>query len=125
MYDQIQRPENNIAVSPSGSWAKDFMDPISLLHVTFHGDHIPAMGNINWSELNDPKINAAIDKAITTPAGEKRNKVWAEVNHKVTAQAPAIPWVWDDNFQFASKDVNAVMNGYNAMWDLPFVSLKK
>ena len=43
---------------------------------------------------------------------------------EVVAQAPGIPYVWDDSFQLASKDLSAVMNGYSTTWDLTYSSVK-
>ena len=124
MYDKIGQPANNVVVSPNLGWMRDYIDPATVLQPVFHGDSITEKGNVNLSELNDPKINSSIDKATTLPVGKKRNKAWAEINHMVTAQAPAIPWIWDDVFQLASKDVKGVMSNFNGTWDLSFTSLK-
>jgi peptide/nickel transport system substrate-binding protein len=57
-------------------------------------------------------------------SGDERNKAWADINKMIVEQAPGIPYTWDDSFNLESKNVNAVMNGYNTTWDLSFSSLK-
>ena len=42
----------------------------------------------------------------------------------IVEQAVAIPYVWDDNVNVWSKDVQGVMNAYFAGPDLSFSSLK-
>jgi peptide/nickel transport system substrate-binding protein len=117
-------PKQEPPVCPNVGWFKDFSDPESMLSATFNGKNILAQGNTNWSLLNDPKINDAMKKASTIPAGADRNKAWADINKMIIAQAPAIPYIWDKTITLASKDVNQVDNGYFTTQDLSFTSLK-
>jgi hypothetical protein len=57
-------------------------------------------------------------------AGPDRGRAWAAVNHDITAQAAAAPYLWEDAFQLASADVAAVMNPYTTTWDLAFTRLR-
>jgi ABC-type transport system substrate-binding protein len=95
-----------------------------VVEPTFKGAAIKPQGNVNYSLLDDPEIDAAMDEASLIPAGPERSKAWAEINHKIVARAPGIPYSWDDSFQLASKDVQAVMNGYTTTWDLSYSFLK-
>ena len=90
----------------------------------FNGDNILPVNNSNWSELNDPAINAAMGKAAVLPVGPEREKAWGEIDKQVTAQAPAIPYLWDKIPTVASADVRGVTNPYSTCWDLNFTSLK-
>jgi peptide/nickel transport system substrate-binding protein len=117
-------PKQEPPVCPNVGWFKDFSDPESMLSATFNGKNILAQGNTNWSLLNDPKINDAMKKASTIPAGADRNKAWADINKMIIAEAPAIPYIWDKTITLASKDVNQVDNGYFTTQDLSFTSLK-
>ena len=40
------------------------------------------------------------------------------------AEAPAIPWLWDQQLTVHSKDVNLVQNEAQAFVDFGFTSLK-
>jgi peptide/nickel transport system substrate-binding protein len=117
-------PKSKYVIAPNVGWFKDFNDPQSLLEPTFKGAAIKAAGNVNWSLLNDKAIDDAMTKASLVPAGPERSKAWAEVNKAIVGQASAIPYVWDDNVNVFSKDVNSVMNAYFAGPDLSFMSLK-
>jgi peptide/nickel transport system substrate-binding protein len=116
-------PKAQPNVCPTVGWFKDFTDPESMLEPTFDGKAIKPAGNVNWSQLDDKAINDAMAKAALTAGGE-RNQAWADINKMVTAQAPGIPYIWDDSFQLESPDVNGVMSVYTTTWDLAFSSLK-
>jgi peptide/nickel transport system substrate-binding protein len=113
-----------VAVCPSTAWGKDFNDAQTQLQPTFDGRAITPANNTNVSELNDPKVNAAIDKAIVLPPGKERDAAWAVVNKLVVGDAAAIPYQWDKTVNAASKDVAAVLNVNNTSYDLNFTSLK-
>src|SRR5918995_3458729 len=117
-------PSTNWDVCPNVGWFRDFTDPQSLLEPTFKGAAIKPQGNVNYSMLDVPEIDDAMTKAATIPAGEERNKAWAEINRMVVGQVPGIPYSWDDSFQLASKDVQGVMNGYTTTWDFTYSSVK-
>ena len=117
-------PKANVALCPNVGWFKDFSDPQSMLDPTFNGDNILQEGNSNWPELNVAAINAAMKAAAAVPAGPERNKAWAEINHMIAEQAPAIPFLWDKVALVQSKDVVGVANGYYTTHDLTFTSLK-
>ena len=49
---------------------------------------------------------------------------WGEVDRAITAQAPAVPLVWDKVPMASSKDVDAVPNENLGVWDFSFTSLR-
>ncbi len=119
-----QVPKKEVAICGSAGWFKDFTDPQSMLEVTFKGKNIAkGGGNNNLAQLNDPKIDAAMDKASTLQ-GDERLKAWAEIDKMITAAAPAVPFDWDKTTIIWSKDVNGVGNPYYDAADYSFTSLK-
>jgi peptide/nickel transport system substrate-binding protein len=116
-------PKAKVAICPNVGWFKDFTDPESMLEPTFDGKAIKPAGNVNWSQLNDKAINDAMAQAALK-TGDARYKAWADINKMIVAQAPGIPYSWDDSFQLESKDVQSVMDSYNTTWNLSFTSLK-
>jgi peptide/nickel transport system substrate-binding protein len=94
-----------------------------MLEPTFDGKAIKPAGNVNWSQLDNPKINDAMAKAALL-SGDERFKAWADINKMIVADAPAIPFIWDNSYQLESKDMNAVMSAYTTTWDLSFTSVK-
>jgi peptide/nickel transport system substrate-binding protein len=125
MYTKYcQVPSNQPDVCPSVGWLKDFADPEAELGPVFNGKNILDQGNSNFSLIDDPKINAAMDKAEVINEPEARNKAWGEVDKMLTEAAPSIPWLWDKQPMLKSKDVNGVVNQANAAWDLTATSIK-
>jgi peptide/nickel transport system substrate-binding protein len=117
-------PKNEPEVCPSVGWLKDFADAQTMLDPTFNGKNIVASGNINWPQLNDPKLNKAMDDAETVVAPADRAKAWADIDKQIVATAAAIPWQWDKAVLVKSTNVNAVISNWNAAWDLSFTSVK-
>jgi peptide/nickel transport system substrate-binding protein len=117
-------PSAQVAVCPNVGWTRDFADGQTFLDPTFNGQNIQPQGNANVSQLNDPAINKAIDtaKMVTSPAA--RAKAWAGVDRQITADAPAVPLVWDRVSMAASSDVAAVANENLGVWDLAFTGLR-
>ncbi len=125
MYTKFcSTPSNAPEVCPNVGWLKDFNDGQSMLDPTFNGENVVPENNSNWPQLNDPKINKAINDATLIDNLDERNQAWANVDEMITAQAPAIPYIWDDQANIQSADVAGVVNKFNANWDLSFTSLK-
>jgi peptide/nickel transport system substrate-binding protein len=118
-------PKNTPSACPNVGWLKDFQDPQSILQLTFSGDEIVPSNNSNQSLLDDPKINKAIQKAVYIDDQQARAEAWGKIDDEITAQAPAVPWVWDNEANIESADVAGVINQFNALWDLSYTSLKK
>jgi peptide/nickel transport system substrate-binding protein len=114
-----------VAICPNVGWVKDFADGQTMLDPTFDGKNILPENNSNWSQLNDPKINDEMAKAKLLTSPDDRAKAWAQIDKDVTAQAPAVPWLWDKTPVIVSSNVNPVASLANGgVLDLNFVSLK-
>jgi peptide/nickel transport system substrate-binding protein len=119
-----QVPASEVNVCPSFGWAQDFNDPQTVLDPTFSGDLILDASNVNWSELDDPAVNAAIEQAKGVVEPGERAQAWADVNKAIVAAAPAVPFMWDYQSAVASPNVRGVQNGYSTTWDWNFTSLR-
>jgi peptide/nickel transport system substrate-binding protein len=118
-----QVPAKEVAVCGAAGWFQDFRDPQSMLDPTFKGANITKMGNNNLGQLDVPEIDAAMDKAAVMQ-GAERLKAWGEIDKQITAQAPAIPFLWDKQSNIGSKNVNLVPGTYNVLTDFTYTSLK-
>ena len=111
---------------PNVGWIKDFNDGQAMIDVPFNGATVTASpaSNSNWSQLNDPTINHALDAArlITDPTA--RAAEYGKIDDMIVAQAPAIPWDWDYEANVASPNVLPVINQFVALTDLSFTSIK-
>jgi peptide/nickel transport system substrate-binding protein len=117
-------PDSEVQICPSWGWAQDFADPQTVLDPTFNGDNIIPAQSANWSELDVPEINDAIEAAKLVIDPAERTQAWVDVNHDIMAQAPAIPYMWDYQSSVVSPDVRGVQNGYTLTWDWNFTSLR-
>jgi peptide/nickel transport system substrate-binding protein len=118
-------PKSNVAICPNLGWGADFFAAQSFIDPLFNGANIVPSGNVNTAQVNDPKLNAEINKAkqITDPA--KSAAAWGALDKKVTDQAYFIPWLWDNNVGLQSTNLNGVSSKFNSgAWDYTFSSLK-
>jgi peptide/nickel transport system substrate-binding protein len=116
-------PKSEPDVCPNVGWIKDFQDPQSILQVPFSGESIVPSNNSNWPLLDVPAINKAINEAVFIDDPAERAQTWGEIDSQIMAQAPAVPWVWDNQSNIASANVNDVINLFNANADLSFTSI--
>lgn len=105
------------------AWLKDFPDPQPMLQPVFDGRLIRSSGNTNYSELNDPAINAAMS-AASALSGSARARAWGAIDLQILATAAAIPLQWDISTLIRSKDVVGVPNTTFGSWDFSYTSLK-
>jgi peptide/nickel transport system substrate-binding protein len=122
--DFCQRPSKNVAMCGSAGWFKDFSDGASMLPPLFDSRMIFRAGNNNLAELRDGKVDRLIDAANVLPIGAARAKAWAAVDRQVTADAPAIPFVWDVVTLVRSADMVGALNPYSTDWDLSFSAFR-
>src|SRR5262249_2600604 len=99
-------PRMKVAVCPNVGLVADSADGQTLLDPSLDGENITPVNNSNWSQLDDPAINAEMQKAKQLTDPDARAAAWAKVDRDVTAQAPAIPWLWDNTPVLQSKDVH-------------------
>jgi peptide/nickel transport system substrate-binding protein len=118
-------PKNEPDVCPNVGWIKDFNDPQSILQVPFSGESIVPSNNSNWPLLDDPTINKEINQAVYVDDPTERAQAWGKIDDDITALAPAVPWVWDNQSNINSANVAAVINLFNANTDLSFTSLSQ
>jgi peptide/nickel transport system substrate-binding protein len=118
-------PKSNTAICPNLGWGADFFAAQSFIDPLFNGANIVPSGNVNTAEVNDPKLNAQIEKAkqITDPADAA--KAWGDLDKEITDQAYFIPWLWDNNIGLQSNNMNGVSSKFNSgAYDLAFSSFK-
>jgi peptide/nickel transport system substrate-binding protein len=122
--DWCQVPSKKVGMCGGAGWFKDFADPQSMLEPVFKGSLINrSSGNINYSMLNDPKVDEAMNKAALLE-GDARLQAWADIDKMIVQDAAGIPFIWDKTTLVRSKNVQGVPNPYIALWDLSFTSIK-
>jgi peptide/nickel transport system substrate-binding protein len=118
-------PKAAVAICPTLGWGADFFDSQSFIDPLFNGVNIVPSGNVNTAQVDDPKLNAQINKAKQVTDQADRGKAWGDLDKEVTNQSYFIVWLWDNNASFASTNVNLVPLKFNSgAPDLAFSSLK-
>jgi peptide/nickel transport system substrate-binding protein len=117
-------PESDTAICPNLGWGKDFYDAQSMIDPIFNGKNIVEVNNTNYAELNDPKLNAAMDKAANIVDPAARAKAWGELDRQITDLAVVIPWLWDNQVNIKSSDVKGEINPLTSSYDLNFTSIE-
>ncbi len=126
MYTKFcSSPANEPNVCPNVGWIKDFNDGQGMIDIPFNGSSINPENNSNWPQLNNTAINDALNKAKLITDPQQRAQEYGQIDDMITAQAPAIPWVWDNQGNISSKDVAVVINQFDANTDVSYTSLTK
>jgi peptide/nickel transport system substrate-binding protein len=118
-------PAQKIDVCPNVGWLRDFADPQTVLDLAFNGKAIQPEGNSNWSQINDPQIDAAMEKAELVVGEPARAEAWAKIDEELVQQAAAAPEVFASAPNIEGKNVAGVNQVWNTgTWDYSFTSLK-
>jgi len=118
-------PSQEIDVCPNAGWTRDFNDPQTVLYVPFYGPAISPSGNANWSQVNDPQINAAMEKAQLVVGEPARAQAWAKIDEMLVREAVAAPGVFVSQANIEGRNVAGVDQLWNnGAWDYDFTSLK-
>jgi peptide/nickel transport system substrate-binding protein len=118
-------PKNTPNLCPNVGWLSDFHEPQADLDANFNGKNILPANNVNWSLLNDPKINALMTKAEGELNSEKRWAEWGQIDKMITSSAAAIPWLWEASPTLYSTRVTHASELWNGGEpDVSFMSVK-
>ena len=118
-------PKSNTAICPNLGWGADFFAAQSFIDPLFNGKNIVPSGNVNTAEVNDPKLNAKIEKAKQITDPDASAKAWGELDKEITNQSYFIPWLWDNNIGLESTNMNGVSSKFNSgACDFAFSSFK-
>jgi peptide/nickel transport system substrate-binding protein len=110
-FCNVPKQEPNIC--PNVGWIADFHEPQAMLDVTFNGKNIVPVNNSNWPQLNDPRINALMDKAETIIDPQARFAAWGKIDRLVTQTAAGIPWLWETFPTLFSQNVTKAPELWN------------
>ena len=118
-------PKNEPNICPNVGWLQDFKDAQTILDVPFNGKSIAPANSSNWPQLNDPKINAAMEAAAKLTDVKARADAWGKIDKEVTLTAAAVPWVWE-NFPtlFSSRVVPQLQTWNEGAPDVAWISIK-
>lgn len=101
------------------AWAADWPTGYGFLSQIVHGDAIKPSGGTNLAELDDPKVNKALDDAISNPDEAARMKAYGEVDKLVMGTATEVPLVYAKALMYRPKRVTnvGITYSYGGMYD--------
>lgn len=73
-------------------WFEEYPHPNTFFQPLLDGESIVPVGNTNFSEIDDPKLNAKIKRLSEEPLGAKQEAEYAELDREYTEQAPLAPY---------------------------------
>ncbi len=122
--DWCSVPAKRVLSCSAIAWLRDFADPEPMLKPVFSGSAIVRpRGNTNFSQLDDPQVDAAMARARTL-TGKARAVAWGAVDDLIVSQAAAVPLQWDVLTLVGAKDVRGVANTTFGSWDFAYTSLR-
>ncbi|MBN1945164.1 MAG: ABC transporter substrate-binding protein [Bradymonadales bacterium] len=99
-------------------WGSDFPTGYGFLQTLIDGRAILPSGNNNYSELNDPEINALIDQARAASDRTRAAEIWKQINARVMDTAVLLPFVYDKALNYRNPRLtNVFVNPSFGMWD--------
>ncbi|KIF67857.1 ABC transporter substrate-binding protein [Streptomyces sp. AcH 505] len=109
------------------AWGADWPTGYGFLDQIVDGTAIKPSGGTNLMELNDPKINAALVKAIGTVDTTERNAAWGAIDQQVMENASVVPLFYRKNLLYrpASATNVTVTDAYLGMYDYVLMSSSK
>ncbi|RFS84384.1 ABC transporter substrate-binding protein [Actinomadura spongiicola] len=101
------------------AWAADWPTGYGFLSQIIDGDAIKPSGGNNLAELDDPKINKALDDAIANPDEAARLKTYGEIDKMVMQSAAEVPLVYAKALMYRPKRVTnvGITYSYGGMYD--------
>ena len=107
-YTYLQNSKNKVQIGLS-YWLQDYPAPSDFLNVLYScaSYHPGSDSSINMSEFCDPKIDAQMQKAMTTSITDPAaaDTMWASIDRQVTDQAPAVMLFVPKQLNFVSGRV--------------------
>ncbi|MEU8804571.1 ABC transporter substrate-binding protein [Spirillospora sp. NPDC048819] len=101
------------------AWAADWPTGYGFLAQIVHGESIKPSGGTNLAELDDPKINNALDDAISNTDKAARLKAYGEIDKMVMQTAAEVPLVYAKALMYRPERVTnaGITLAYGGMYD--------
>ncbi len=110
-YTEIGKKDNPYDIYLQG-WGSDWPDAGTVLPLLFDGRKITPTGNNNVSYLNDPTVNAELDRIAGLTDAAARTAAWGALDQKImTDFAPVIPIAYDNSYTVQGSKVG---NGFDS-----------
>lgn len=86
-------------------WGADFPTGVGFFQSITNGNAILPTGNSNYASLNDPTVNAVLDKA---PAGKATEADWESLNNAIAQSATYLPILYGKDLYYRNPRMTNV-----------------
>jgi peptide/nickel transport system substrate-binding protein len=86
-------------------WGADFPTGVGFFQSITNGNSILPVGNSNYASLNDPTVNAVLDKA---PAGQATEADWESLNSAIAQSATYLPILYEKTLYYRNPQMTNV-----------------
>ena len=93
-----------IGIANAG-WGADFPTGVGFFQSITNGNAILPTGNSNYASLNDPTVNAVLDKA---PAGNATANDWQSLNNAIAQSATYLPILYGKDLYYRNPRMKNV-----------------
>jgi peptide/nickel transport system substrate-binding protein len=117
---------NGLGIMIAG-WGPDWPSGFGYLSQIVDGRAIKQNGgNYNQMELNDPTVNALLDKGIQTTDVNARNAIWAQIDRKVMESGAILPFVYEKTLLYRPPALTNVFvnEALSGLYDFPSIGKK-
>ena len=106
------------------AWGPDWPSGSSVIPPLFDGKLIVPEGNQNYAQLNDPEVNAGIEKTSQETNLDTAAKQWGDLDQQVVEKAAFVPLIWSKTNQISgSKVKGAYLHAFYGVVDLATLSV--
>ncbi|MCW8383147.1 ABC transporter substrate-binding protein [Streptomyces justiciae] len=107
-YDQVSKIKNNYDIYHT-AWGADWPSASTVIPPLYDGRQIQD-GSSNYSHINDPKVNADIDKANTLTDPIKAAEAWNKINEYIVKDVVSnIPTAYYKQTQIAGSKIGGLV----------------
>ncbi|WP_327656537.1 ABC transporter substrate-binding protein [Streptomyces sp. NBC_00483] len=108
-------------------WGPDFPSGQGFGQPLWDSRFLAQTGNYNESEIDDPKIDGAFDKAIAETDTDKAGKIYEGLDKRILDQADWMPFIYENNITWrGSRLTNAMMaDAYSGRYDYASLGVVK
>lgn len=107
-YDQVGKVKNNFDIYHT-AWGADWPSSSTVIPPLYDGRQIQD-GAANYSHINDPKVNADIDKASTITDPIKAAEAWNKINQYIVKDVVSnIPTAYYKQTQIAGSKIGGLV----------------
>ncbi|WP_235351333.1 ABC transporter substrate-binding protein [Brevibacterium sp. UCMA 11752] len=104
-YEVLATPSQQNELAITGWCSNGWFSGEPLLGPLFDGERITKTGNLNQSQIDDPKLNKALAEAAVMPDLDDKTAAYAEINEQVLELAPVVPLVRPRPLQLVGSNV--------------------